>query len=333
MGHERDKIVPGKFMVGVDIGGTKILAVVAGSNGKLLARKHIPTQAASGPEVGIKRIILAIKQVLQQANIPSIDRLRGIGIAIAGLVDTPHGILVTSPHLPGWRDVPLKEQIETALGVKTFIINDAKAAALGEYRYGAGKGIRNQIYMTVSTGIGGGIITDGALYTGTGGSAGEIGHMVIDVNGPRCDCGNNGCLESLASGTSVARDMSDRLKKGAPSIVRDMVSGHLQYITAEIVSKAADQGDSVASEVIHQAGIYLGVGLANLVNIFNPELIIIGGGFAKVGNRLLDPAMSEMKRRAFAWPASQVRLLAAKLGDNSGVTGAVAYVLQQTGNQ
>ena len=319
--------MPLKPIIGVDIGGTKILAVVADSNGKLLARKHIPTQAASGPEPGIKRIILAINQVCRQANISSKDGINGIGIAIAGLVDTPRGILVTSPHLPDWRDVPLKDQLEAALGVQTFIINDAKAAALGEQTFGAGKGIENQIYMTVSTGIGGGIIINGALYMGKAGSAGEIGHMVIDVNGPRCNCGNNGCLETLASGTAVAREMSARLGKGDSSIVRDTVSGRLQDITAEMVSKAAEQGDTVAVEVIHQAGVYLGVGLANLVNIFNPELIIIGGGFAKVGSRLLDPAISEMKRRAFSRPANQVRITVAQLGDNSGVLGAVAYLL------
>ncbi|MDO8637757.1 MAG: ROK family protein [Dehalococcoidia bacterium] len=319
--------MPLKPIIGVDIGGTKILAVVADGNGKLLARKHIPTQPASGPEAGIKRIILAINQVCQQANISSKDGINGIGIAIAGLVDTPRGILVTSPHLPGWRDVPLKDHLEAALGVQVSIINDAKAAALGEQTFGAGKGVENQIYMTVSTGIGGGIIINGALYMGKAGSAGEIGHMVIDVNGPRCNCGNNGCLETLASGTAVAREVSDRLAKGASSTVRDMVSGRLQDITAEMVSKAAEQGDAVASEVIHQAGVYLGVGLANLVNVFNPELIIIGGGFAKVGSRLLDPAISEMKRRAFSRPANQVRITVAQLGDNSGALGAVAYLL------
>ncbi|MBF8304523.1 MAG: glk [Dehalococcoidia bacterium] len=319
--------MPHKPIIGVDIGGTKIMAVVADSNGTLLARKHIPTQAASGPEAGIKRIILAINQVCQQANISSKDGISGIGIAIAGLVDTPRGILVTSPHLPGWRDVPLKDQLEAALDVQVSIINDAKAAALGEQTFGAGKGVENQIYMTVSTGIGGGIIINGALYTGKSGSAGEIGHMVIDVNGPRCNCGNNGCLETLASGTAVAREVSDRLAKGASSTVRDMVSGHLQDITAEMVSKAAEQGDTLAVEVIHQAGVYLGVGLANLVNVFNPDLIIIGGGFAKVGSRLLDPAISEMKRRAFSRPANQVRITVAQLGDNSGALGAVAYLL------
>ena len=322
--------MPDAFIVGVDIGGTKILVVVADRRGKLLARKYIPTQADAGPETGINRILQAIKQVCQQATIPSMDSLRGIGIAIAGLVDTPHGMLITSPHLPGWRNVPLKEQIETASGAQTFVINDAKAAALGEQKYGAGKGIKNQIYMTVSTGIGGGIIINGSLYTGKSGMAGEIGHMVIDTNGPRCDCGNNGCLESLASGTAVAREMSNRLANGESSIVRDMVSGRLREITAEIVSKAAEQGDILAQEIIHQAGVYLGVGFANLVNIFNPELMIIGGGLAKIGNRLLDPAMSEMKRRAFAHPASQVHVVPPKLGDNSGAMGAVAYVLQQT---
>lgn len=325
--------MPGKYIVGVDIGGTKILAAISDDKGKLLARYNVTTEASNGAQAGVQKIIMAIKQVCRQAGIPSVNRLGGIGIAIAGLVNTEKGILATSPHLPGWKDVPLREKIEGDLGVQTFIINDAKAAAIGEQKYGAGKGVKNQIYMTVSTGIGGGIIINGILYTGAGGTAGEIGHMVIDTNGPRCDCGNNGCLESLVSGTAVAREMCNRLEKGASSIVREMVSGRLQAVTGETVSMAAERGDAVATEVIHKAGIYLGVGLANLVNIFNPGLIVIGGGFAKVGSRLLDPAISEMKRRAFAQPASQVRISNARLGENSGVSGAIAYVIQQLEKQ
>lgn len=317
------------LIAGVDVGGTKILAAIVDETGKVLSTEYTLTEAEAGPAVGLRRIVEAIERAGSRAKVNVRNGLAGVGIAIAGLVDSPHGLLVTSPHLPGWTEVPIAREIEAALRTRIFVINDAKAAALGEQRFGAGQGVRDQIYMTVSTGIGGGIIIGGRLYTGYGGAAGEIGHMVIDVSGPRCDCGNNGCLESLASGSAIARDMKEKLASGASSLVSDM-GVDPQDLDAQVVSAAAEQGDALAREVIHRAGTYLGVGLANLVNIFNPELIIVGGGAAKIGSRFLDPAVSEMKRRAFARPAAQVKIVRAQLGDNSGVLGAGAFVLQQT---
>jgi glucokinase len=214
--------------------------------------------------------------------------------------------------------------------VKTFLINDASAAALGEHEFGAGKGVDNLIYLTVSTGIGGGIIIDGRLYLGPSGSAGEIGHMTIDVNGPQCSCGNIGCLEMLASGTAIAREAVKRIRAGGRSSLSEMLGGKIENITAEQVGVAAQGGDSLAMEIIHRAASYLGMGMVNLVNIFNPEMIIVGGGVAQMGDLLLDPARRVVEARAFKLPAQAVRIVPARLGDEAGVMGAAVFAFQPT---
>ncbi len=231
--------------------------------------------------------------------------------------------------MPHWRNVQLRHILAEKLGVVTYIINDASAAALGEYRFGAGRGFDNMIYLTVSTGIGGGIIVDGELYSGADGCAGELGHMTIEVDGPQCHCGNFGCLEALASGWAVVREAKTRINQGEKSSIIELVDGRFESITAETVAVAARRGDQLAANIVRDAANYLGVGLANLVNIFNPELIVIGGGLSKMGNMLLKPARKVLKERAFTLPARTVRLVRARLGGNAGIIGAAAYVFER----
>ncbi len=235
-------------------------------------------------------------------------------------------MITDSPNLPGWHNIPLKAEIEKSTGVRTFVINDATAAALGEHRFGAGRGVNNLIYLTVSTGIGGGIIIDGKLYSGVSGSAGELGHMTIDLNGPRCACGNIGCLEMLASGKAIAREAQRLIAQGAKTAMIELAEGDARYVTAITVATAAQKGDAVALSVVNKAAANLGVGLVNFVNIFNPEMIIVGGGVGKMGELLLKPARKVVSERAFQFPASVVRIVSSELGDNSGVFGAVAFV-------
>ncbi len=249
-----------------------------------------------------------------------------MAIAAAGAIDPEKGIVTDSPNLPGWHNIPLKDEVEKAMGVRTFVINDATAAALGEHRFGAGRGVRNLIYLTVSTGIGGGIIIDNRLYSGASGSAGELGHMTIDVIGPRCACGNVGCLEVLASGKAVAREAQRLIAQGTRTAILEIAEGDVHYVTAQTVAAAASRGDAVAVSIINRAATYLGVGLVNLVNIFNPQMIIVGGGMGKMGELLLQPARQVVAERAFRHPASIVRIVTSELGDNSGVFGAVAFV-------
>ena len=316
------------LVAGVDIGGTKILAGVANARGEMLSQDYRPTQPERGVEVGVGRIVAAIEGATQAAGL-SLSQLSGVGVAIAGLVDSGAGILITSPNMPGWQKVPLAALIGHSLGLDAYILNDASAAVLGEQQYGAGREVANLVYITVSTGIGGGIITDGKLYVGAGGFAGELGHMTIEADGPPCACGSRGCLETLASGTAMAREAQERIERGEQSSLIQKVGGDTGRITARDIAVAARRGDLLARQVIARAADYLGIGLANIVNIFNPELIIIGGGVAKMGKLLLAPAVRTMRAMAFPEPTAQVRVVRAQLGDRAGVLGAVAFALQK----
>ena len=312
--------------IAVDIGGTTIRLALVSTEGQIIARERLPTVAEEGPRPVIDRILSAINGLLQSHNV-NLSRLHSISIATAGAIDIDSGIVTMSPSLPGWVGIPLRGTVEAAYGISTFLLNDASAAALGEHRFGAGRGSANLVYITVSTGIGGGIIIDNNLYSGTSGSAGEIGHMTIDVNGSVCNCGNIGCLETLASGTAVAREAIRRIENGERSSLAE-TRGGIENITAEKVGQAARGGDALALAVISRAARYLGVGLANLVNILNPDIIIVGGGLSKLGDLLLEPAREEVRERAFRLPAQAVRIVPSQLGDDAGVLGAAAFAHQ-----
>lgn len=316
------------LVLAVDLGGTKIRVAIISERMQVLAREHHDTLADEGPKAVVGRIFAAIDRLLR-SNEVSPGQLGSISLAAAGAIDIEQGLVTSSPNLPGWRNVPLRDMVAEKYGVTTFLIHDANAAALGEQRLGAGRGVKNLVYLTVSTGIGGGIIVDGQLYSGARGGAGEIGHMTIDVNGPLCSCGNTGCLEVLASGKAVAREAVRRINSGEQSSLTEMVAGNLATITAEKVSLAAENGDPLANAVITQAATYLGVGLVNVVNIFNPEMIIIGGGLSKMGDRLLKPARQVVQARAFALSAQTVRMVTAQLGDDAGLLGAAIFALSQ----
>jgi len=315
-----------KPVLAVDLGGTKIIAAIISS--KVIAREYQLTRADEGPPSVIKRILSTIDHLLDLRNLDP-SQLDSMSIAAAGAIDIEKGLVTLSPNLPGWRNIPLRDVVREKYGANTFLINDASAAVLGEHHFGAGKGVNNLIMLTVGTGIGGGIIINGELYPGPSGSAGEIGHMTIDINGPKCNCGNIGCWERLVSGKAVAEEAIRRLGQGEKSSLTEIVGGKIKSITAEKVSLAAQNGDFLALEVISKAATYLGIGLVNLVNIFNPEMIIIGGGLAKMGDLLLEPARRVVKERAFQVSARLVRIVPAQLGDDAAVLGAAIFARQQ----
>jgi len=315
--------------IGIDLGGSKILTGLVDSQGKILVSDERPTPAKKGPEAVIKGILDSIHNVLEDGCI-HISKVGAVGIGAAGISNPQTGTVFTSPHLPRWRDIPLRDILEEKLGKKVFLMNDANAAALGEFYFGAARGARNFIYVTLSTGIGGGIVIDGKLYTGAIGAAGEVGHMTIDDNGPVCCCGNKGCWEALASGTAVAEQAKRRIKEGTATSILRYAGGRMEKVTAEIIHKAAQRGDSLARELIGRTGYYVGVGLANLINIFNPELIVIGGGLSNIGDMLLQPAFKVARQRAYEQAFQAVRFASAELGRNSGMLGAAAYALQET---
>ncbi|MFC1913271.1 ROK family protein [Chloroflexota bacterium] len=315
-------------LLAVDLGGTKILATLISAEGKILARKKTLTLANAGAQPVINRMLTTIDQLLSQENI-SPSRLDSISIAAAGTIDMDSGVVTLSPQIPGWRNIPLRDIVQKKYGIPTFLINDASAAALSEHRLGAGKGINNLIYITLSTGIGGGIIIDDKLYLGANGGAGELGHITIDANGARCTCGNIGCWQMLASGTAVADEAARRIGQGEGSSLCENTDGMMGKITAEKVEMAARGGDSLAREVISRAAIHLGVGMVNLIHLFNPAMIIVGGGMSKMSDLLLQPAREVIRERAHRLSAQAVQIVTSQLGADAGVLGAAVFARQQ----
>jgi len=316
------------LILGVDLGGSKILAAVVKPRGEMLSSDESTTPATESHEVVIQSIIDSVHSALKHASC-TISEISAIGIGAPGISNPEAGILFTSPNLPGWRNVLLRDIIQNKLDKKAFLINDANAAALGELYFGAARGTHNFIYITLSTGIGGGIVINGKIYTGAIGTAGEVGHMTIDDNGPLCNCGNKGCWEALASGTALAREAKRRIKEGTKTSILKYVDGDSEKVTAQIIHSAAEQGDKLAKDLIARTGYYVGVGMANLINIFNPELIVIGGGLSNIGDMLLKPAFKVAAERSYKEAFQAVRFVSAGLGRNSGVLGAAAFALQE----
>lgn len=314
--------------VGIDLGGSKILAAAVDRRGKMLSSDETATPATKGCEAIIQSILDSAHRALGQSAVDP-SRVCAVGIGAAGISNPETGILFSSPNLPGWHDVPLRDIVQERLAKKTFLLNDANAAALGEFYFGAARGAVNFIYITLSTGIGGGIVINGKVYSGSVGTAGEIGHMTIDDNGPVCRCGSKGCWETLASGTALAREAKQRIKEGARTSILDYAGGDMAKVTAQVIHRAAKQGDSLAEELIARASYYIGVGLANLINLFNPELIVIGGGLSNIGDMLLEPAFKVAGERAYKYAFQAVRFASAELGRNSGVLGAAAFALRE----
>lgn len=313
--------------LGVDIGGTHTRVALGTAEGAILARETGRTPSRGTPESVVREIAGSTRALLERARVP-LGAVVAAGAAAAGTCDRARGVIVTSPNLPTWHNVPLRALLEKELGIPIVVINDAKAAALGEWLYGAGRGTSHMVYVTVSTGIGSGLVLNGRLYEGVSGSAGEVGHIILDPQGPLCACGNRGCLEAFASGTAIAREAAQALRAGRPSLLREMAGGHPEAITAWEVGEAARRGDTLAREVIERAVAYLGLGLAALVNLLNPERIVLGGGVARMGDLLFEPLRRAMKEHAFELPASAVELVPWTLDEDVGVLGAIAIAHQ-----
>lgn len=312
----------------VDLGGTKTIAAVVSPAGKIISLRRCLTPSNKGARAVLKQLLPLMKDTIVQARLER-SELAGVAIACAGIIDMKKGIVTMSPNISGFSGIRLRDIMEREFGVRSHVLNDASAAALGEYCFGVGKGVKNLVYLTVSTGIGGGIITNGQLYLGADGCAGEIGHMIIKKDGPPCKCGRHGCLEALVSGWAMTRDAIEHLKGGEESSIIRLAGGKIENITAATIALAAKQGDLMARGVITSAAGYLGVGLTNLINIFNPELIAIGGGLSKMGDMLLEPARRVAKQTAFTLPGRTVRILRARFITHAGILGAAAYVFTQ----
>lgn len=314
----------GKPVVAVDIGGTKFIVAATDARGKVLIRRRYLTLSQEGPKKIIRRLEAAITTAIAKCG-----DIRSIGIAAAAIVDTGCGVITAAPNLPHWENIKLRDILSEHFGKPVYLVNDASAAALAEHRAGAGQGLENMLYLTISTGIGGGIMIDGRLYEGTDGAAGEVGHMIVQPGGPLCNCGKRGCLEALASGTAIARMARERVKAKNAGILLRMAGGDKAGITAELAAKADRQGDKLSREVIDEAAHWLGIGLANLVNIFNPQMIVLGGGVSRMGERFLRPVRRSLKANAFKLPAGTVKVVKARFGADAEMMGAAFYCLER----
>lgn len=313
-------------IIAIDIGGTSFRVALADMQGNILARDSRPTLASEGSESGIKRIVETIRKTASNIGM---GRVKGIAVATAGPIDPNNGTILTPPSLPTWSNVPLKAILKEEFQIPVWIESDADMAAAGESQFGAAKGCNRTIYITVSTGIGGGIIIDGQLLRGSKISAAEIGHIVIDPDGPRCSCGGKGHLEAMASGTAIARMARERMPLDGSSILLQLCDNDNSILTAKTVAKAADSGDIIAREVMNEAGTNLGIAVASLIHIFDPDIVVIGGGVSNAGELILDPIRQSVAEHAMADFKDRTTIVRSELGDDSGIYGAIAFGLSQ----
>ncbi len=284
------------------------------------------TLAKEGADAVVDRIGALVEEVIAQTQLETgADRsdFLGVGIGSPGPLDRARGVVIVTPNL-GWQEFPLRDEVTRRVDLPATLDNDANCATLGEWWCGAAKGGRNVIGMTIGTGIGGGLILDGRLYHGASDTAGEIGHTTIDSTGRRCKCGNYGCLEAYASGPAIAERAREVLEGDEQSILPSMVDGDLSRITAQTVYDASKRGDAVALEVVRDTAHFLGVGVSNLINVFNPDIFVIAGGVTQAGDLLFDPLRAEVRRRAFKPAVEACRIVPGALPVSAGVVGAIA---------
>jgi glucokinase len=307
---------------GIDLGGTKILVVIADAAGNVRGDGRTATNAAEGAEAVVRRIASCVQEATREAGIDP-AAIEAAGVSAPGPIDTIEGVITHPPNLPGWRDVPLARLLSEQLGMPATLENDANCGAVGEHEFGAGRGYRHMLYVTASTGIGGGIIIDDELYAGASGAAGEVGHMPVSEHGPKCGAGHVGCLEAYASGTAIARRAQELIDAGGLPRTARIAAQH-PPISAEDVYLAGQQGEAEAAAIIESAGRYLGIGLAGMINAFNPQAIVVGGGLVNMGEAYLGPARDEARARSFEQSFEDVKIVDWELGERVAALGAIA---------
>jgi glucokinase len=312
----------GRVVIGVDLGGTNLRTALLSSEGEILDKSKEATYASDGWKKVVQRLIKNIKRQ-QDVAVQQGLSVAAVGVGAPGVIQVDKGIVVKSPNFPDWNKLPLKDELENVLSLPVTIENDANAAALGEQWRGAGRGIGSMILLTLGTGVGGGIILNRQIWHGADGMAGEVGHMTIIPDGRQCGCGNTGCLEMYASARGIVQSYRDA---GGVS-----ETGNQSEITSAQVYQAANSGNPRGVEVMKNMGRILGIGIANLINIFNPEMVVIGGGVKDAWPLFIDSTRAEIRKRAFEVPAARTEIVPSKLGDDAGMVGAAAAALQKAG--
>ena len=308
--------------IGIDVGGTNVKIALVDDNGKIIYSNSVPTYAKMGYEYTVNNIKQAIKDLMKETNTTPSD-IEGIGFDFPGQVDCKTGVVKLAPNIPGWVNVPIAQMIEDEFHIPTRIDNDVRCAALGELKFGAGRGCENFICITVGTGIGSGIVINGKVVRGATNAAGELGHIKLQMNGgPICGCGDTGCLEAFASGPAIVAMAQEYIKGGKSTKFREMAAAEGGEITPYMAAKAAEEGDPVAKRIFEIVGEYIGIGLTSVINLLNPERVIIGGGVAESGELLLGPIRKTIKERAMVVAGNAVEIVPAQLGNSAGVIGA-----------
>lgn len=307
-----------QVFVGVDLGGTTVGVAAADPGGRILREESIATESAGGPGHVLGRIAGAARRVA--GGSPA-----AVGIGVPGLADLARGRTLFLPNLPtNWRDVPVADRVGTELGCPVYLLNDARMAAFGELVFGAGQSVRDLVFFTLGTGIGGGVVIDGKLRLGPLGAAGELGHQTIVPDGPRCGCGNHGCLEALASAPALVGEGARLVRSGNAPRLYELIGGNLDRLTPREMAAAAHAGDPSAALAIERAARWLGIGVANAITTLHPELVVLGGGMAALGDLLFAPVRDEVRRRVQMLPADGVRIEPSQLGGKAGIFGGIA---------
>jgi len=320
-GVEEEKAEITRRFLGADIGGTNIRVGVVDEGGRILGEARRPALAETGLRAAVDRAIDAMFEAVEGAGL-SVQDIAAVGAGIPGGHRSREGICVYSPNFADSRGVQVLQPIREALDLPAFMLNDVAVQTLGEYRFGAGRGYTQMVMITLGTGIGGGAIVDGELRVGPTEGFAEVGHMTIDPDGPLCQCGNRGCWEAFAGREAIVRRAVSKIQRGRQTAIAEMVDYRLGSITPALIARSADAGDEVAVEVLEETGNYLGIGIANLIQLYNPEVFVIGGGIAQAGRWLFEPIIRTVRARAHMVPASTCRIVPSELGDDAGIIGA-----------
>lgn len=312
--------------VGCDLGGTHLSAAVVDTDtGELGGLKAMAARAHEGHNAVIARMAGLIESVIADSGI-SLSRIGGIGIGVPGVLDLEHGLTLFLPNLPGtWPNVPLRDTIVDRVGLPVQLLNDVRSMALGEWMFGAGRGVDTIACLAIGTGIGGGLVINGQLHLGIGGTAGELGHQIIDMNGPPCGCGSRGCLEAFASGPAITALGLKAIAQGLTTRIGELVDYDLNRVTPEVIARAAQEGDAIARDIYEQAGFYIGIAVANVLVAIGPRKVVIGGGVAQAGDLLFEPIRRTVKERVYVMPVGKVEIVPAQLGTNAGLIGAAVW--------
>jgi glucokinase len=312
--------------IGVDLGGTNLRAAIVDTDtGQIYHQRKCPTLAAEGQESVIRRIVELIKELTQANDVPDYP-IQGIGIGVPGTLEIDSGVIQFLPNLPGqWLNVPLQAIMEEQVQMPVALINDVRAITLGEWMFGAGRGVDTLVCLAIGTGIGGGVVVNGQFHLGIGGTAGEFGHHVVEVDGLPCGCGGKGCLELYASGPAIAAMGVKEVMHGHTTRIGELVDHDLNRIDAEIIVQAAKEGDPIANGILQRVGMYLGIAVGNILGVISPQRVIFGGGVSRAGDLLLAPILQTVKERVHVIPVAKVDFVLAELGINGGLIGAALW--------